>query len=86
MHSSGTTGLPKPVIHTHRTILEGPKFRAVDYKEEPGALIAALPQSHQGTISFTSYAPCSPVSRCWHGAMSPARNWRQPFRSTGRPW
>jgi acyl-coenzyme A synthetase/AMP-(fatty) acid ligase len=57
MHSSGTTGLPKPVIHTHRTILEGPKFRAVDYKEEPDALImTALPQSHQGTISFTSYA------------------------------
>jgi acyl-coenzyme A synthetase/AMP-(fatty) acid ligase len=57
MHSSGTTGLPKPVIHTHRTILEGPKFRAVDYKEEPNALImSALPQSHQGTISFTSYA------------------------------
>ena len=57
MHSSGTTGLPKPVIHTHRTILEGPKFRAVDYVEEPDALImTALPQSHQGTISFTSYA------------------------------
>lgn len=57
MHSSGTTGLPKPVIHTHRTILEGPKFRAVDYQEEPNALImTALPQSHQGTISFTSYA------------------------------
>jgi acyl-coenzyme A synthetase/AMP-(fatty) acid ligase len=57
MHSSGTTGLPKPVIHTHRTILEGPKFRAVDYKEESNALImTALPQSHQGTISFTSYA------------------------------
>ena len=57
MHSSGTTGLPKPVIHTHRTILEGPKFRAVDYKEEPNArIMTALPQSHQGTISFTSYA------------------------------
>ncbi|HEU4346247.1 MAG TPA: class I adenylate-forming enzyme family protein [Actinoplanes sp.] len=57
MHSSGTTGLPKPVIHTHRTILEGPKFRTVDYKEEPEAVImTALPQSHQGTISFTSYA------------------------------
>jgi acyl-coenzyme A synthetase/AMP-(fatty) acid ligase len=57
MHSSGTTGLPKPVIHTHRTILEGPKFRAVDYEEEPNArIMTALPQSHQGTISFTSYA------------------------------
>jgi acyl-coenzyme A synthetase/AMP-(fatty) acid ligase len=57
MHSSGTTGLPKPVIHTHRTILAGPKFRTVDYKEEPNAVImTALPQSHQGTISFTSYA------------------------------
>ena len=86
MHSSGTTGLPKPVIHTHRTILEGPKFRAVDYKEEPDALImTALPQSHQGTISFTSYAVLA-GSRCWHGGMSPARNWRRPFRSTSRPW
>ncbi|HEY0165680.1 MAG TPA: class I adenylate-forming enzyme family protein [Jatrophihabitans sp.] len=57
MHSSGTTGLPKPIIHTHRTIMAGPKFRALDYKEEPNALImTALPQSHQGCISFTAYA------------------------------
>ena len=57
MHSSGTTGLPKPVIHTHKTILEGPKFRAVDYQEEPDAVILnALPQSHQGCISFNAYA------------------------------
>jgi acyl-coenzyme A synthetase/AMP-(fatty) acid ligase len=57
MHSSGTTGVPKPTIHTHRTIVAGPKFRAVDYREEPNALImTALPQSHQGCISFTSYA------------------------------
>src|SRR5262249_2122869 len=46
-----------PVIHTHRTILEGPKWRGVNYKEEPDArIMTALPQSHQGTISFTSYA------------------------------
>jgi len=57
MHSSGTTGLPKPVIHTHKTILEGPKFRAIGYEEEPEAVILnALPQSHQGCISFNAYA------------------------------
>lgn len=57
LHSSGTTGVPKPTIHTHRTIAEGPKFRAVDYKEEPNAVImTALPQSHLGTIGFTTYA------------------------------
>lgn len=56
MHSSGTTGLPKPVIHTHKTIMDGPKFRAVDYKEEPGAVILnTLPQTHQGCISFNAY-------------------------------
>ncbi|MGV9361109.1 class I adenylate-forming enzyme family protein [Amycolatopsis sp. NPDC003731] len=57
MHSSGTTGLPKPVIHTHKTILDGPKWRAVNYNEEPDALILnALPQSHQGCVSFNAYA------------------------------
>ncbi|MDT7803655.1 MAG: hypothetical protein QOI78_7088 [Actinomycetota bacterium] len=57
MHSSGTTGLPKPVIHTHKTILDGPKWRAVNYKEEPDAVILnALPQSHQGCVSFNAYA------------------------------
>ena len=57
MHSSGTTGLPKPVIHTHKTLLDGPKWRAVNYREEPDALILnALPQSHQGCVSFNAYA------------------------------
>lgn len=57
MHSSGTTGLPKPVIHTHKTILDGPKFRAVDYKEESDAVILnTLPQTHQGCISFNAYS------------------------------
>ncbi|MEV6832302.1 class I adenylate-forming enzyme family protein [Amycolatopsis sp. NPDC051102] len=56
MHSSGTTGLPKPVIHTHKTILDGPKWRAVNYQEEPHAVILnALPQSHQGCVSFNAY-------------------------------
>jgi acyl-coenzyme A synthetase/AMP-(fatty) acid ligase len=57
MHSSGTTGLPKPVIHTHKTLVDGPKWRAVNYREEPDAVILnALPQSHQGCISFNAYS------------------------------
>ncbi|RSS80767.1 class I adenylate-forming enzyme family protein [Streptomyces sp. WAC06614] len=57
LHSSGTTGRPKPTIHTHGTIVAGPQFRLVDFKEQPGALmLTALPQSHLGCIAFTVYA------------------------------
>lgn len=57
LHSSGTTGRPKPAIHTHQTIVAGPKFRLVDHKEAPGALtMTALPQSHLGCIAYTTYA------------------------------
>lgn len=57
LHSSGTTGRPKPTIHTHSTIVAGPKFRLVDHKEAPGALMmTALPQSHLGCVAYTVYA------------------------------
>jgi 3-aminoavenalumate diazotase len=60
MHSSGTTGNPKPVVHTHRTIVAGPRFRMVSHTELPGALmLTALPQSHQGCIAYSSYAVLS---------------------------
>lgn len=57
LHSSGTTGRPKAVIHTHKSIVAGPKFRLVDHKEAPGALmLTGLPQSHLGCIAYTTYA------------------------------
>ncbi|MBI3688218.1 MAG: acyl--CoA ligase [Actinobacteria bacterium] len=57
LHSSGTTGRPKPTIHTHRSIVSGPKFRLVDHTETPGALmLTSLPQSHLGCIAYTAYA------------------------------
>lgn len=57
LHSSGTTGIPKPTIHTHKSIVAGPQFRLVDHKELPGSrTMTSLPQSHLGCIAYTTYA------------------------------
>ena len=57
MHSSGTTGVPKAVIQTHQSSIAGPRFRMGNDVVAPGErVLTALPQSHIGAISFTSYA------------------------------
>lgn len=57
LHSSGTTGVPKPTIHTHLSIAAGPKFRLIDFKEQPGSvMMTSLPQSHLACIAFSTYA------------------------------
>ncbi|MEU7907458.1 class I adenylate-forming enzyme family protein [Actinoplanes sp. NPDC049118] len=59
LHSSGTTGLPKPVTQTHRSSTAGPRFRLT--RPDPtlgagGVMLAALPQSHLGAIHYLTYA------------------------------
>ncbi len=57
LHSSGTTGLPKPVTHTHATIVAGPQYRLANFTESPESLMmAAQPQSHVGSIGYAIYA------------------------------
>ncbi len=57
LHSSGTTGTPKPVIQTHQSSIAGPRFRMANDVVAPGErVLTALPQSHIGAISFSSYA------------------------------
>jgi acyl-coenzyme A synthetase/AMP-(fatty) acid ligase len=57
LHSSGTTGVPKPVIQTHKSSIAGPRFRMANDVVAPGErVLTALPQSHIGAISFSSYA------------------------------
>ena len=57
LHQTDVMWLPKPVIHTHGTIVAGPRFRLENFTELPGALMmAAQPQSHVGSIGYAMYA------------------------------
>ncbi|WP_433499998.1 class I adenylate-forming enzyme family protein [Sphaerimonospora sp. CA-214678] len=60
LHSSGTTGRPKPVVQTHRSSTAGPRFRLTQEDPTlvtPGAvMLAAMPQSHLGCIHYMTYA------------------------------
>jgi acyl-coenzyme A synthetase/AMP-(fatty) acid ligase len=57
LHSSGTTGRPKPVIQTHQSSVAGPRFRLQSHREEAGAvMMTALPQAHLGCIAYSIYA------------------------------
>ncbi len=73
LHSSGTTGRPKPVIQSHASSIAGPRFRMAADVVAPGErVLTALPQSHIGAISFASYAMlCGTPVVAFHDPTSP---------------
>lgn len=56
VHSSGTTGSPKPVVHTHASSFAGARSRLRTFDETPGDLVLAVqPNSHVGALMYFSY-------------------------------
>lgn len=57
LHSSGTTGRPKPVVQTHESSVAGPRYRLLNFTEPASPLMmTAQPQSHLGAVVYTTYA------------------------------
>lgn len=56
VHSSGTTGSPKAVVHTHASSFAGARSRLRTFDETPGDLVLAVqPNSHVGALMYFAY-------------------------------
>ena len=53
-HSSGTTGVPKPVIWTHGQAVAGFRHQVARAARHEETLLLALPQSHAAAVAFTT--------------------------------
>jgi acyl-coenzyme A synthetase/AMP-(fatty) acid ligase len=72
-HSSGTTGIPKPVIWTHQQAMVGVRNHLVRFVDGPGSLIlSALPQSHASAVGYLVLALLSGVPIVVHSDPSGA--------------
>ena len=61
-HTSGTTGIPKPVIWAHAQMMVGIRAHLTRFRDHPQSLIlSALPQSHGSAIGYALLAMLSGV-------------------------
>ncbi len=59
-HSSGTTGIPKAVVHAHRTLFASIRHRlAMPVPHGSTRMLSALPTPHSATIIATNLALCN---------------------------
>lgn len=56
-HSSGTTGVPKPVVWTHAQSMVGVRCHLVSFRDQrDGVILSALPPSHAAAIGYAALA------------------------------
>lgn len=56
-HSSGTTGVPKPVVWAHDQSMVGIRCHLRSFRDQPaGVILSALPQSHGAAMGYTALA------------------------------
>lgn len=56
-HTSGTTGVPKPVVWSHDQVMVGVRAHLTRFRDHPGSLVvSALPQSHGSAIGYALLA------------------------------
>lgn len=56
-HSSGTTGVPKPVVWAHAQSMVGIRCHLRSFRDQPnGVVLSAMPQSHAAAMGYTALA------------------------------
>jgi 3-aminoavenalumate diazotase len=56
-HSSGTTGVPKPVVWAHAQSMVGVRCHLVSFRDQrDGVILSALPPSHAAAIGYAALA------------------------------
>ena len=76
MYTSGTTGLPKGVVHTHNTCIWGCiTIAATTYYREEDRFLSALPMFHVGALTPLTLAIYRGITSVVMRSFNPVRAW-----------